>query len=103
MATVRHLRARSSQPPSGSPMRRLAVAAGFTALLLIQAGQAFAAGGRGSSYCSIATKPDGVVVIGDLSTYDNPGEFVTALAPLPGDPGSGWGVQHVCNPNRFAP
>jgi hypothetical protein len=44
---------------------------------------ASAAGGGGASLCSRATKPDGVVVIGDLSTYDNPGEFVAALAPHP--------------------
>jgi hypothetical protein len=103
MTTSSHAPARSFLPPSASPIR-LALTAGLTALLLLQAtGEAFAAGGGGASYCSISSKPDGVVVIGDLSTYANPGEFVTALAPLPGNPGSGWGVQHVCNPNRFAP
>jgi hypothetical protein len=56
-----------------------------------------------SETCSGSGKPDGVVVVGELSTYNNAGEFVTALAPLPGNPGSGWNVQGVCNPNRFVP
>jgi hypothetical protein len=37
---------------------------------------------------------------GDLSTVANPGEFVTALAPLPGSRGSGWGIQNICSPRR---
>ena len=60
-------------------------------------------GGNGASYCSISSKPDGFIVLGDISTYDNAGEFVTSLAPLQGDPGYGWNVQSVCNPNRFEP
>jgi hypothetical protein len=27
--------------------------------------------------------------LGDLGTYDNAGEFVSAIAPLPGDRGAG--------------
>jgi hypothetical protein len=66
---------------------------------------ASAADGNGASYCSNAGKPDGVVDVeavqrGDLSTVNNPGEFVTALAPLPGSQGSGWGIQNYCNPRR---
>jgi hypothetical protein len=70
-------------------------------------GIAHGAGGGGTSICSGSGKPDGVVVLGDLSTYNNAGEFVTAeiaeFGPLPGVPGSGWNVQGVCNPNRFVP
>lgn len=66
---------------------------------------AWASGGNGSSYCSNGGKPDGVVDVeavqgGDIGTVDNPGEFVTALAPLPGLQGSGWGIQNFCNPRR---
>ena len=64
---------------------------------------ATAAGGNGTSFCSGSSAPDGYIVIGDLGTYNNAGEFVSALAPLPGDPGFGWNVQSVCNPNRFEP
>jgi hypothetical protein len=60
---------------------------------------ATAVGGNGRSFCSFAAKPDFHVVEGDLSTYANPGEFVSASPPLPGTPGSGWGIQGVCNPN----
>jgi hypothetical protein len=102
MTTARYDRTRPTLSQSVS--MKLAATAWLTALLLLEAtGPASAAGGGGTSFCSHATKPDGVLVIGDLSTYANPGEFVTALAPLPGNPGSGWGVQNVCNPNRFAP
>jgi hypothetical protein len=66
---------------------------------------AWAAGGNGTSYCSNASAPDGVVDVeavqrGDISTVNNPGEFVTALAPLPGSQGSGWGIQSFCSPRR---
>lgn len=71
-------------------------------MLVAAAPAALAAGGQGRSYCSLSSKPDGHVVVGDLSTYSNAGELVSALAPLPGDRGSGWGIQNVCNPNRFS-
>jgi hypothetical protein len=66
---------------------------------------ALGASGNAASYCSNAGKPDGVVDVeavqsGDLSTVANPGEFVTALAPLPGSRGSGWGIQNICSPRR---
>jgi hypothetical protein len=73
------------------------------ASMAMYAGTANGAGGGGQSFCSNSGKPDGVVVVGDLSTYNNAGELVSALAPLPGDPGTGWNVQSVCNPNRFVP
>ena len=85
-------------------MRRLIVTAVLTgSVLLAAAPAALAAGGGGQSYCSLSTRPDGHLIVGDLSTYSNAGEFVSALAPLPGDRGSGWGIQNVCNPNRFGP
>jgi hypothetical protein len=81
---------------------KLALAgAAVSALLLLGATPADAAGGKGTSYCSNAGRPDGVVT-DDFDSYDNPGELVSALAPLRGDPGWGWGIQAVCNPKRFA-
>lgn len=83
-------------------MKKLVISlAASSVLLLHAAGGAAAAGGGGTSYCSNATKPDGVMVFGDFSTYSNPGEVVSALAPLPGDRGTGWGIQHTCNPHLF--
>jgi hypothetical protein len=74
-----------------------------SSVIAVAAASAQAAGGNGASYCSNASAPDGEIVVDDLTTYDNPGEFVSALSPWPGDKGVGWNVQSVCNPNRFVP
>jgi hypothetical protein len=80
---------------------KLALAgAAVSALFLLGATPADAAGGKGTSYCSNAGRPDGVVT--DFASYDNPGELVSALAPLQGVPGWGWGIQGVCNPKWFS-
>jgi hypothetical protein len=85
-------------------MNKITIGCALTiASIAVYAGTANGAGGGGASICSASGKPDGEIVLGDLSTYNNAGEFVTALAPLPGEPGSGWNVQGVCNPNRFVP
>lgn len=70
-----------------------------TALLLAGSATAQAAGGNGRSFCSNSEAPDGVMIVTDISTYSNAGEVVSAQAPLPGNRGSGWGVQYFCNPN----
>jgi hypothetical protein len=83
-------------------MRTLTVAGAVAcATLAVGAPAASAAGGNGQSFCSFSSKPDFQIVEGDLSTYANPGEFVSAFAPLPGAPGSAWGIQGVCNPHSF--
>ena len=69
------------------------------AVPLVGSATAQAAGGNGTSFCSNSGAPDGVMIVGDVSTYSNAGEVVSAQAPLPGDRGSGWGVQYFCNPN----
>jgi hypothetical protein len=85
-------------------MKKLLISGVLATVLLLQAvGPASAAGGGGKSYCSNAAGPDGVLVVDDLATYSNPGELISALAPLPGNPGSGWNVQGICNPHRFRP
>jgi hypothetical protein len=86
-------------------MKRTLTVAGLIACATFALGvpAASAAGGNGTSFCSFSGKPDFHIDFGDLSTYANPGELVSAFAPLPGNPGSGWGIQSVCNPNRFAP
>lgn len=83
-------------------MKKLIIVGALATVLSLQtAGAAGAANGNGNSYCSNSAKPDGVLVVGDLATYSNAGEVVSAQAPLPGAPGAGWGVQFFCNPNRF--
>lgn len=87
-------------------MNRKPLVAGVVAAVALCVGTpaAWAAGGNGASVCSNATKPDGFVDVeavqqdGDISSVNNPGEFVTYLAPLPGLKGSGWGIQNFCRP-----
>jgi hypothetical protein len=85
-------------------MKRTLTVAGLIACATLALGvpAASAAGGKGTSFCSFSGKPDFSIVEGDLSTYANAGELVSALAPLPGIPRAGWGIQSVCNPNNFA-
>jgi hypothetical protein len=70
------------------------------AALLVGAGSASAAGGGGSSFCSNSGKPDGYVVDGDVSTYNNAGEIISRLGR--GEAG-GRLVETFCNPNLFTP
>jgi hypothetical protein len=96
--------ARRPKQTKGNIMKKVTIGCALAlASMAMFAGTANGAGGGGKSFCSNSGQPDGVVEVGDLSTYDNAGEFVSALAPLPGDPGTGWNVQSVCNPNRFVP
>jgi hypothetical protein len=94
----------TAETMKGNIMKKFTIGCALAlASMAMYAGTAHGAGGGGASICSGSGKPDGVVVVGDLGTYSNAGELVAALAPLPGNPGSGWNVQGVCNPNRFVP
>jgi hypothetical protein len=72
------------------------------AVVGIAGGSASAAGGNGASFCSGSDKPDGYVVDGDVSTYNNAGEIISRLDGG-GVPGLGRAVQTFCNPNLFTP
>lgn len=87
-------------------MNRESLVAGVVAGVALCVGTpaAWAAGGDGASVSSNATRSDGVVDVeavqqeGDISSVNNPGEFLTYLAPLPGLKGSGCGIQNFCRP-----
>jgi hypothetical protein len=66
--------------------------------LTVGAGSASAAGAKGASFCSGSSKPDGFVIDGDVSTYNNAGEIISRLDGT-GVPGLGRAVQTFCNPN----
>jgi hypothetical protein len=92
------------QSVKGDIMNKIYIGCALTVASLASfAGTAQGAGGGGTSVCSGSGKPDGYVVVGDLSTYNSAGELVSELAPVRGDQGFGWNVQGVCNPNRFVP
>jgi len=60
-----------------------------------------AAGGNGASFCSGSSAPDGVVVDGDVSTYNSAGEVISfnsrnGSQPRGGAPGQV--VKQLCNP-----
>jgi hypothetical protein len=66
--------------------------------LTVGAGSASAAGAKGASFCSGSSAPDGFVIEGDVSTYNNAGEVITFLGGR-GGPDGGRLVQTFCNPN----
>jgi hypothetical protein len=79
---------------------RVAVAAGAT-LLSVAAFTGIAGADESSppepaSICGYSSAPDGVVVLGDQTTYNNAGEVVSYVAPPVGIPGEL--VRSICNP-----
>jgi hypothetical protein len=72
--------------------------AGLATALTVGGGVASAAGGKDQSFCSNSSKPDGFVIEGDVSTYNNAGEVITFLGGR-GGPDGGRLVQTFCNPN----
>ena len=90
-----------------SRTRRIAIVAGVVLVgVLGSAGAADAAGSKGKSYCSGASAPDGEVNPEDPTTWNNPGEIVSFVAPnqaVRGGPDSVGAVAQFCNPNVFSP
>lgn len=62
-----------------------------------------AEGGNGASFCSNSGAPvrvPGGPVLGDFSTFGNPGEIISSVARGDGRPAQpGQGVKAVCNPS----
>ena len=82
-------------------MAGLAGAAMLTALMA-GAASAQKEGPVGESFCSGATGPDGVVDPSDVSTWNNPGEIISFVAPnqlVGGSPDAVGVVATYCNPN----
>jgi hypothetical protein len=77
-------------------MRTFILGTAVAAVLAVTGGVAAAAGGNGQSFCSNSSKPDGFVIDGDVSTYNNAGEIISRLGR--GEAG-GRLVQTFCNPN----